>query len=103
MVSTGFVASSYATAAIILDASAIIHDLIVGSTADTEEGLLKILYKALQHLLSVLAEKKLVWNPKKSHFFVREVEFCGHILSEGQRRPAPGKLMPKNAGNYPRL
>jgi len=25
---------------------------------------------------------------------VREVEFCGHILSEGKRRPAPGKLLP---------
>ena len=29
---------------------------------------------------------------KKCQFFVREVELCGHILGNGTRRPAPGKL-----------
>ena len=24
---------------------------------------------------------------------MKEVEFCGHVLSEGRRRPAPGKLL----------
>ena len=31
-------------------------------------------------------------DPKKSAFFVEEVEFCGQILGHGIRRPAPGKL-----------
>ena len=37
-----------------------------------------------------------VTNPKKCHFYVREVEFCGFksgFLGQEIRRPAPGKLM----------
>ena len=41
-----------------------------------------------------LSADKLACDPKKSHFFMREVEFCGHILREGSRSPSPGKLMP---------
>ena len=33
-------------------------------------------------------------DPRKSHFFMEGVEFCGHILREGKRSPAPGKLIP---------
>ena len=29
----------------------------------------------------------------KCRLFVPEVEFCGHILGGGIRRPAPGKLL----------
>ena len=30
---------------------------------------------------------------KKCCFFCTSVEFCGHVLEGGERRPAPGKLM----------
>ena len=30
---------------------------------------------------------------EKCKLFVKEVEFCGHVLGGGIRRPAPGKLM----------
>ena len=43
--------------------------------------------------MEVLKMHRLVADKKKCQFFVREVEFCGHILGGGKRRPAPGKLM----------
>ena len=38
--------------------------------------------------------KKLVASITKCRFFVKEVDFCGHVLGGGKRRPSPGKLMP---------
>ena len=35
----------------------------------------------------------MVADIKKCKFFVLEVEFCGHIIGKGQRRPAGGKLL----------
>ena len=32
-------------------------------------------------------------DPKKANLFMREAEFCGHILREGRRSPASGKLL----------
>ena len=34
----------------------------------------------------------MVRKPTKSSLFVREVEFAGHVVGHGQRRPMPGKL-----------
>ena len=34
----------------------------------------------------------LIVDPEKCHLFLPEVEFCGHVLSNGTRRPMPGKL-----------
>ena len=31
-------------------------------------------------------------KPTKASLFVREVEFAGHVVGHGQRRPMPGKL-----------
>ena len=47
----------------------------------------------VRRVLAALGEHKLVADQKKCKFFVKEVEFCGHILGGGKRRPAPGKLM----------
>ena len=44
-------------------------------------------------MLNLLKEHQLIVDPKKSHLFMKEVEFCGHILREGRRSPAPGKFM----------
>ncbi len=46
----------------------------------------------LRRVLEAFAECKLVVD-KKLKLLVREVEFCGHVLGGGKRRPAPGKLM----------
>ncbi len=41
----------------------------------------------------VMWEENLIVDPKKSNVFMEEVEFCGHILREGRRSQAPGKLL----------
>ena len=47
----------------------------------------------IRRVLEALREHKMVADIKKCKFFVKEVEFCGHILGRGRRRPSPGKLM----------
>ena len=46
----------------------------------------------VRRVLDRLSEYKLVVDPRKVHLFTTEVEFCGHVLREGRREPAPGKL-----------
>ena len=70
-----------------------VDDIIIGSTADTEEELLTVHEKDIRAVLETLKEQKLVADPKKAKLFMREVEFCGHVLREGRRSPAPGKLL----------
>ena len=41
-------------------------------------------------------------SAEKWHFFMRQVEFCGHILREGTRSPAPGKLLPIQQWELPK-
>ena len=48
--------------------------------------------KDLWRVLEVLKKHQLVVDQKKCHLFLREVGFCGHVLSNGTRRPMPGKL-----------
>jgi hypothetical protein len=48
------------------------------------------------------AEEKLVCSGPKSEFFQKEVQFCGHILREGRRSPAPGKLLPLQLWELPK-
>ena len=44
-------------------------------------------------MLEKIKATTLVADMKNVFFFVEEVEFCGHILGHGRRRPAPGKLL----------
>ena len=44
-------------------------------------------------VLQKLKEKFLVVSIKKIQMFMRQVEFCGHVLIDGKRFPAPGKLL----------
>jgi hypothetical protein len=48
--------------------------------------------KDLRRVLSLLGHEQLVADISKCKFFVLEVDFCGHILRNGTRSPAPGKL-----------
>ena len=45
-------------------------------------------------MLQDFKEQKLVCSFPKCMIFQEKVEFCGHILSQGKRSPAPGKLLP---------
>ena len=41
----------------------------------------------------MLARHQLVAEFRKSVFFATALEFCGHVLGKGQRKPSPGKLL----------
>ena len=69
-----------------------IDDIIIGSSGATESEVLANHSRDLREVLTTLAEQKIFVDPKKAHLFMKEVEFCGHILREGRRSPAPGKL-----------
>ena len=43
-------------------------------------------------MLSELDKHNMVCEPTKASLFVGEVEFAGHVVGHGQRRPMPGKL-----------
>ena len=49
-----------------------------------------------------MKQNQLVCDKKKCKLFVTEIEFCGHILGGGTRRPAPGKLMAIEKWEVPR-
>ena len=70
-----------------------IDDVIIGSTGETPEEILQNHERDVRSVLGTLAKHNILVSPKKVQMFVKEVEFCGHILTEGRKRPAPGKLM----------
>ena len=80
-----------------------VDDLAAGTRASSEDELIHKHYEDVRRLLHVLAQARLVCNPHKSRFFMREVEYCGHVLSEGRRRPAPGKLAAVQLWELPRV
>jgi hypothetical protein len=70
-----------------------VDDIIIGSTGANMEEIVANHEKDVKAVLDVLREHKLIVDPKKASMFMGEVEFCGHILREGRRSPAPGKLL----------
>ena len=74
-------------------ASCYIDDVIVGSRGATEEEMLHKHGTDVEKVLSRLREHGLVAELSKVSFFSRRVEFCGHGLENGTRRPAEGKLV----------
>ena len=71
-----------------------VDDVIVGSTGGSEQELIRHHDRDLRKVLDTLQKAGMVADPAKAQLFVREVEFCGHILREGTRIPSPGKLLP---------
>ena len=69
-----------------------IDDILVGTRVNPGEDPVVKHNEDLRTVLEVLKEEKFVADVRNCHFFVKEVEFCGHILGGGVRRPAPGKL-----------
>ena len=70
-----------------------VDDIIVGTRVEEGEDPIEKHELDLRRVLNLLKKEKLVCDAKKCRLFVKEVEFCGHILGGGIRRPAPGKLM----------
>ena len=71
-------------------------DIIVGTVRRpgmSDEDLVAQHAADVRCVLEKLKEHDLVADFAKSVFFSTAVEFCGHILEDGQRRPSPGKLM----------
>ena len=56
----------------------------------------------VEKVLSRLREHGLVAELSKVSFFSRRVEFCGHVLENGTRRPAEGKLVALGSYKAPR-
>ena len=71
-----------------------VDDIIFGlGTEDmTNDELIEAHEKDLRRVLGVLDKHSMVCKPTKASLFVREVEFAGHVVGHGQRRPMPGKL-----------
>ena len=71
-----------------------VDDIIIGAGTEdmTEDELIEAHEKDLRGVLSELDKHNMVCKPTKASLFVREVEFAGHVVDHGQRRPMPGKL-----------
>ena len=74
-------------------ANVYIDDVIVGSDGATVHEAIQNHEKGLRETLDRLAQHNLMVDPEKAQMFVLEVEFCGHVMRDGRRRPAPGKLL----------
>jgi hypothetical protein len=71
-----------------------VDDIVVGTDWEgSEEATIEQHNRDLLRTLEALKEHKLVADQKKCKFFVKDVEFCGHILGGGKGKPSPGKLM----------
>ena len=79
-----------------------LDDILIGSTGETLEEMVDQHLRDVLQVMETLKEHNLICNPEKSKFFQQEVEFCGHILRDGQRSRAPGKLLPIQKWELPR-
>ena len=74
------------------NATPFVDDVIIASGGDTIEEAIENHRKDLEDVMKTFREHQLVCDMSKVKMFVAEVEFCGHILGHGQRRPNPDKL-----------
>ena len=81
-----------------------VDGIIIGSGTEnmTEDELIEAHEKDLRRVLSELDKHNMVCKPTKASLFVKEVEFAGHVVGHGQRRPMPGKLVPCTTEKNPR-
>ena len=79
-----------------------IDDILIGSMGSNIEELVANHQRDVRKVMETLLEHQIVCSPEKSRFFHREVGFCGHVLRDGTRAPAPGKLLPLQKWEPPR-
>ena len=70
-----------------------IDDIIICSSGDREEELFANHERDVRAVLDRLRREELVGSVSETDFFVSLVEFCGHVLENGTRRPAPGEML----------
>eukprot|EP01003_Olkasia_polycarbonata_P001590 NODE_1327_length_562_cov_24.988304_g1252_i0.p1 GENE.NODE_1327_length_562_cov_24.988304_g1252_i0~~NODE_1327_length_562_cov_24.988304_g1252_i0.p1 ORF type:complete len:117 (-),score=39.79 NODE_1327_length_562_cov_24.988304_g1252_i0:212-532(-) len=75
-----------------MSAQAYIDDVIVSSKATPGQDKLEAHKIALDRTFQALMKAGLKVEMDKAQIAYDTVEFCGHIISQGQRRPAPGKV-----------
>ena len=70
-----------------------IDDLLIATPLGKNfDGCLKLHEQQVRKVLEVLRQEKLVCGFKKGKMFLQSVEFCGSVLEDETRRPAPGKM-----------
>ena len=69
-----------------------IDDIIIGSSGNTEEELSANHHCDVRAVFDRLRKEELVAWVSKTDSCVWSVEFCGDVLENGTRRPAPGKM-----------
>ena len=77
-----------------------IDDIIIGTTTEDPKDLIAQHSKDVQKVLATLEKYDILVNPKKVQMFMKQVEFCVHILSEGKRLPLPGNSWRYKNGNF---
>ena len=80
-----------------------VDDIILRSGTEdmSEDELINAHEEDLRRVLDVLDRHQMVCKPTKASLFVKEVEFAGHGIGHGQRRPMPGKLAALNGWERP--
>ena len=74
------------------NANPFVDDVIVASGGATMEEAINNHRKDLEAVMKAFRVHQLVCDMSKVQMFTTEVEFCGHILGGGQRRPNANKL-----------
>lgn len=69
-----------------------IDDVIIGLSGETMEECVMDHDRKLRSVLDRCKEHTMIVNGEKTHMFLEEVQFCGHVLREGKRTPARDKL-----------
>ena len=70
-----------------------VDDIIIGSSGETEEELLANHDRDVRAVLDRLRKEEVVASVSKTDFFFCSVEICGHVLENGTRQPAPGRML----------
>ena len=69
-----------------------IDDVLIGTGPMVHETIVETHFKAVQEVLEAFRKAKITAKGSKVHLFMTMIKFCGHILSNGQRKAAPSKL-----------
>ena len=63
-----------------------LDDIVVHTSTDSEHEV------AIRDVIKCLADANIRLRREKCHFFEREIELLGHVVSEGQIKPCPSKV-----------
>jgi hypothetical protein len=80
-----------------------IDDIVIGSKGETMEEAIANHERDVRLVLDRLVENRLIVNNKKVHMFLEEVEFCGHLLREGEEPPPRANSFRSKSGSPQKL